>query len=104
MQTETVFKIVFGVWAVLFIMPVARANRKAKLEHGSRIAQSANEYAPLLWVRAIVGYPIWAFLIDWLVSGSWFPWATVSVPLWARCSSTHGIAEASRLPDQQPRS
>ena len=34
MQTETVFKVAFGVWAVLFIMPVARANRKAKLEHG----------------------------------------------------------------------
>lgn len=34
MQTETVFKLAFGVWAVLFIMPVARANRKAKLEHG----------------------------------------------------------------------
>ncbi len=55
MQTETVFKVAFGVRAVLFIMPVARANRKAKLEHGSRIAQPANEYAPLLWVRAIVG-------------------------------------------------
>ena len=61
MQTETVFKVAFSVWAVLFIMPVARANRKAKLEHGSRFAQSANEYAPLLWVRVIVGVPIWAF-------------------------------------------
>ena len=62
MQTETVFKVAFGVWAVLFIMPVVHANRKAKLEHGSRIAQAANEYAPLLWVRVFVGVPIWAFL------------------------------------------
>ncbi len=86
MQTETVFKVAFGVWAVLFIMPVVHANHKAKLEHGSRIAQAANEYAPLLWIRVFVGVPIWTFLIDWLVSGSWFPWATVSLPLLARWS------------------
>ena len=84
MQTETVFKIAFGVFAVLFLMPVGHANHKAKQAHGSRFAQAANEYPPLLWIRGLVGIPLWAFLIDWLVSAHWFPWASVSLPTWAR--------------------
>lgn len=74
MQTETVFKIAFGVWVVpFFIIPIKYAHRKAMREHGSRFAQAANEYAPLLWVRALVGIPLWVFLIDWLLSAHWFP-------------------------------
>ncbi|MGB2984870.1 MAG: isoprenylcysteine carboxylmethyltransferase family protein [Phycisphaerae bacterium] len=86
MQTETVFKITFGVWVVLLFIPIGYAHRKAMREHGSRFAQAANEYPPLLWVRALVGIPLWAFLIDWLLSAHWFPWASVSLPVWARWS------------------
>ncbi|MHC4695913.1 MAG: methyltransferase [Planctomycetota bacterium] len=83
MHTETVFKIAFGGFAVLFLTPVGRANHQAKLEHSSRFAQAANEYPPLPWVRGLVGIPLWAFLIDWLLSAHWFPWASVSLPVWA---------------------
>ena len=87
MQTEAVFKVTFGVWVVLFfIIPIGYAQRKAMREHGSRFAQAANEYPPLLWVRVLVGIPLWAFLIDWLLSAHWFPWASVSLPVWARWS------------------
>ena len=87
MQTEAVFKIAFGVWVVLFfIIPIGYAQRKATQEHGSRFAQAANEYPPLLWVRVLVGIPLWVFLIDWLFSAHWFPWASVSLPVWARWS------------------
>lgn len=86
MQTETVFKITFGVWVVLFFIPIGYAHRKAMREHGSRFAQAANEYPPLLWVRGLLGIPLWAFLIDWLFSAHWFPWASVSLPVWARWS------------------
>jgi protein-S-isoprenylcysteine O-methyltransferase Ste14 len=86
MQTETVFKFSFGVWVVLFFIPIGYAHRKAMRAHGSRFAQAANEYPPLLWVRGLLGIPLWAFLIDWLVSAHWFPWASVSLPVWARWS------------------
>ena len=84
LQTETVFKIAFGVWIILFFIPIGYAHRKAMREHGSRFAQCANEYPPLLWVRCLLGFPLWAFLIDWLFSAHWFPWACVSLPVWAR--------------------
>lgn len=84
LQTETVFKIAFGVWAIMFLMPIGYANHKAKIEHSSRFAQAANEYKPLLWVRGLVGIPLWVFMIEWLISTHWFPWATVSLPVWAR--------------------
>ena len=84
MQTETVFKVVFGAWVVLFLMPIGYAHRKAMREHGSRFAQAANEYPPILWLRGLLGIPLWVFLINWLVSAHWFPWASVSPPLWAR--------------------
>jgi protein-S-isoprenylcysteine O-methyltransferase Ste14 len=32
------------------------------------------------------GVPLWIFLIDWLASAGWFPWASLSLPLWARWS------------------
>ena len=87
MQTEAVFKVTFGVWVVLFfIIPIGYAQREAMREHGSRFAQAANEYPPLLWVRGSVGIPLWVFLIDWLLSAHWFPWASVSLPVWARWS------------------
>ncbi len=86
MQTEAVFKIAFGAWAFLFLMPVGYANHKARRAHGSRFAQAANEYPPLLWVRGLVGIPLWVFLIDWLLSAHWFPWASVALPGWARWS------------------
>ncbi len=87
MQTEAVFKTTFGVWVVLFfIIPIGYAHRKAMREHGSRFAQAANEYPPLLWVRGLLGIPLYAFLIDWLFSAQWFPWASVSLPAWARWS------------------
>jgi protein-S-isoprenylcysteine O-methyltransferase Ste14 len=93
MQTETVFKVAFGVWVVLFLLPMGWAHRKAMREHGSRFAQAANEYPPLLWLRLLVGIPLWVFLIDWLVSAHWFPWASISLPLWARwCGVVFGAA------------
>jgi protein-S-isoprenylcysteine O-methyltransferase Ste14 len=84
METETTFKIVFGAWVVLFLGAIGYAHRKAMREHGSRFAQAANEYRPLLWVRTSLGGPRWVFLIDWLASTSWFPWASVALPMWAR--------------------
>jgi hypothetical protein len=73
LQTEAVFKITFGIWAVLFLLPIGYAHRKAMREHGSRFAQAANEYPPLLWVRGLVGIPLWAFLIDWLLRRTKMP-------------------------------
>ncbi len=86
MQAETLFKVVFGVWVVLFLGAMGYAHRKAMRKHGSRFAQCANEYRPLLWVRVSLGIPLWAFLIDWLASIGCFPWAWVSLPTWARWS------------------
>jgi protein-S-isoprenylcysteine O-methyltransferase Ste14 len=65
-------------------MPIGHAQRKAMREHGSRFAQAVNEYRPLFWVRLLVGVPLWAFLIDWLFSAQWFPWASVSLPVRVR--------------------
>jgi protein-S-isoprenylcysteine O-methyltransferase Ste14 len=84
MRAEAVFKITFGIWAVLFLLPIGYAHRKAIQEHGSRFAQAANEYPPLMWLRILVGIPLWVFLIDWLLSTDWFPWASVSLATWAR--------------------
>jgi protein-S-isoprenylcysteine O-methyltransferase Ste14 len=86
METETAFKVAFGAWAVLLLMPIGYAHRKAIREHGARFAQCANEYPPVLWVRILLGIPLWAFLIDWLLPTRWFPWAFVSLPEWARWS------------------
>ena len=86
MQGETQFKIVFGVWVVLFLGAIGYAQRKAMREHGSRFAQCTNEHRPLLWIRTLLGVPLWAFLIDWLASAGWFPWAAVALPTWARWS------------------
>jgi protein-S-isoprenylcysteine O-methyltransferase Ste14 len=86
MQTETVFKVVFGVWVVLFLGAMGYAHGKAMRKHGSRFAQCANEYKPLVWIRVLLGFPLWVFLIDWLASTVWFPWAWVSLPMWARWS------------------
>ena len=58
MQAETTFKAVFGVWAVLFLGAIGYAQRKAMGGHGSRFAQAANEYPPLLWIRGLVGIPL----------------------------------------------
>jgi protein-S-isoprenylcysteine O-methyltransferase Ste14 len=85
-QTETMFKVVFGVWVVLFLGAIGYAQVKAMRKHGSRFAQAANEYKPLVWIRVALGIPLWAFLIDWLASTGWFPWAWVSLPTWARWS------------------
>ena len=41
MQTETLFKVIFGVWVVLFLGAIGYAQRKAMREHGPRFAQSA---------------------------------------------------------------
>ena len=84
MESETVFKMVFGAWAILFLGAVGYAQGRAMRRHGSRFAQAANEYRPLLWIRGLLGIPLWIFLIDWLASAVWFPWATISLPLWAR--------------------
>lgn len=87
MQSETTFKIVFGVWVVLFLGAIGYAHIRAMREHGSRFAQAANEYKPLVWIRVLLGFPLWAFLIDWLASPGWFPWASIALPMWARRSS-----------------
>ncbi len=84
MQSETLFKVVFGIWVVLFLGAIGYAHRKAMRKHGSRFAQCANEYKPLVWIRVLLGFPLWAFLIDWLASTGWFPWASVALPMWAR--------------------
>lgn len=84
MQTETALKITFGVWAVLFLLPIGYAHRKAMRVHGSRFAQCTNEHPPVMWVRVLLGISLWVFLIDWLLSTHWFPWALVSLPDWAR--------------------
>ena len=55
MQAETTFKVVFGVWAVLFLGAIGHAQRKTMGKHGARFAQGANEYPPLLWIRGLVG-------------------------------------------------
>jgi protein-S-isoprenylcysteine O-methyltransferase Ste14 len=86
MQTDTAFRIAFGVWVVLFLGAIGYAHRKAMREHGSRFAQVANEYRPLVWIRILLGFPLWAFLIDWLASAGWFPWASVALPTWVRWS------------------
>jgi protein-S-isoprenylcysteine O-methyltransferase Ste14 len=84
MQAETLFKIFFGVWVVLFLGAIGYAQGKAMRKHGSRFAQCTNEYKPLVWMRVCLGLPLWVFLIDWVASTGWFPWAWVSQPTWAR--------------------
>ena len=84
MQAETTFKVVFGVWVVLFLGAIGYAQGKAMRKHGSRFAQCTNEYKPLVWMRVLLGVPFWAFLIDWLASAGWFPWASVPLPMWTR--------------------
>jgi len=91
MQTETIFKITFGIMAVLLIAAIGYANHQARREHGSRFAQAANEYRPLLWVRGLLAIPAYAGLIDWLFSAHWFPWASVALPPWLRWSGV-GLA------------
>ena len=98
MQFETTFKVVFGVWVVLFLWAIGYAHRKAMRKHGSRFAQCANEYKPLVWIRVLLGFPLWAFLIDWLASAGWFPWALVSLPMWARWSGVgFGVVVAALM-------
>jgi len=84
MQAETVFKIAFGIFAVLLLGAIGYAQHKARREHRSRFAQAANEYKPLLWVRGSLAIPAYAGLIDWLCGANWFPWAFLSFPLWVR--------------------
>ena len=74
MQLETTFKAVSGVWVVSFPGAIGYAHRKAMRKNGSRFAQWTNEYEPLLWIRTLLGVPLWAFLINWLASAGWFPW------------------------------
>ena len=84
MQDEVIFKTAFGVMAVLILCPIGYVNHRAQREHGSRFAQAANEYPPLLWVRGVLAIPVYAALIDWLFSAHWFPWAVVPLPPWTR--------------------
>jgi protein-S-isoprenylcysteine O-methyltransferase Ste14 len=84
MESESLLKIAFGMMAVMILSAVGHANHKARKRHGARFAQAANELPALLWVRALVGIPIWVFLVGWLVPADWFPWATVELPSWAR--------------------
>jgi len=81
------FKVVFGVWGVLFLGVIGYAQRKVMREHRSRFAQCANEYRPLVWVCIWLGFPLGAFLIDWLASMGSFPWASAALPLRARWRS-----------------
>lgn len=84
MSQEALYKLVFGIAAVLLLGAIGSAQFKAQRKHRSRFAQAANEYPPLLWVRVLLGIPLWVVLIDWLGSLDWFPWATLALPSWAR--------------------
>ncbi|MEJ2240344.1 MAG: isoprenylcysteine carboxylmethyltransferase family protein [Gemmatimonadales bacterium] len=91
MELETYMKVAFGVMAVMILSAVGHANHKAQKQHGARFAQAANELPWLLWIRALLGIPLWVVLIGWLISARWLPWALVELPVWARWS---GVALA----------
>ena len=84
MGAESLLKIAFGVMAVMILGAVGHANHKAQKQHGARFAQAANERPVLLWVRGLVGIPLWVLIVGWLFSADWFPWATLELPGWAR--------------------
>lgn len=91
MHLETDMKIVFGVMALMILSAVGHANHKAQKLHGARFAQAANEVPWLIWIRGLLGVPLWVVLIGWLISADWLPWALVELPAWARWS---GVALA----------
>ena len=84
MNSQVIFKLAFGAAALFSIGSIAYAQRIAQRKHGSRFAQCMNEVPGLLWVRGLLAIPVYAGLIDWLLSTHWFPWAIVPLPPWAR--------------------
>ena len=86
MELETYMKITFVILIAMILTAIGYAQRKAQKLHGSSFAQAANEVPWLLWIRALIGIPLWIVMIGWFTSGNWIPWAYLSLPIWARWS------------------
>lgn len=84
MVNEILYKVVFGVMVVMLISAIGYANSKAQKEHGSRFAQAANEVPIILWIRGLIGIPMWVVLVAWLVSANWIRWTILPLPQWTR--------------------
>jgi len=91
MHLETYMKIAFCIMVVMILCAIGHASQKAQRLHAARFAQAANEVPWLLWIRALLGIPLWIVMIGWLVSARWLPWASLGLPTWARWS---GVALA----------
>jgi protein-S-isoprenylcysteine O-methyltransferase Ste14 len=91
MDLDTWMKIAFGCMVAMILTAIGHAHRKAQRLHGSRFAQAANEVPWLLWLRALLGLPLWVVMIGWLASARSLAWAYLDLPPWLRWS---GVALA----------
>lgn len=84
MHDEAIFKISFGILAILILSAMVSTNIKAHREHGSPMVRAKNEYRPLIYVRLFLAIPLYAGLIDWLFSANWIPWSYLPIPVYLR--------------------
>jgi protein-S-isoprenylcysteine O-methyltransferase Ste14 len=97
MQNETIFKIAFGVLAISITSAMIHANLRAHRAHGSPLVRAKNEYRPLLLVRLLFAIPVYAALIDWLVSLNKIPWSYMKMPEFMRWIGCGLVAVAGIL-------
>jgi len=75
-----IFKIVLILSSVVIIVALKNATNRAQTKHSCSFDEFnayKTETPILLWIRGILGIPAYIFLIEWLISVSYFPWAYI---------------------------
>ncbi len=79
-----IFKAVFISAFTLIIVFTKNATKRAQNKHQCSFDEfnaHKTELKSLLWIRGILGFPGYVFLIEWLLPKTYFSWAYLDFPL-----------------------